>query len=92
MKVPKPEAPAEKPRETLSEKKRENVRARLGEIVEKKGAKAALTVKEEEAVEKLVPMLKSKASAFTREEIFNTIIEEGFSASVAREVVKRLFG
>jgi len=92
VKVPKPEAPAEKPRETLSEKKRENVRARLGEIVEKKGAKAALTVKEEEAVEKLVPMLKSKASAFTREEIFNTIIEEGFSASVAREVVKRLFG
>ena len=93
IKAPRPpEKLLEKPRETLSEKKRADVRERLGKISKKEGVKGALTAREEEAVEKLVPMLKSKASAFTREEIFNSIIEEGFSASVAREVVKSLFG
>jgi len=82
----------QKPRETISKNKLDSVRSGLDYVTQtSKPSQATLSPDERDAVEKLIPALKDKASAFTRDEIFKSIIEEGFSAKVAREVVKRLF-
>ncbi len=83
----------EKPKETISKAKIGEVRKKLAYMAEKgKLDKSKLSLEEEDAVKKLVLALEGRASAFTREEIFNSILKEGFSPRVARETVKRLFG
>ncbi|MCX6802267.1 MAG: hypothetical protein NT067_04100, partial [Candidatus Diapherotrites archaeon] len=81
-----PEFP--KPKETLSAKKREDVREKI-DMLARQGA---LQQKDEEAVNELVFALKPKAFAYTRNEIFESVIGEGFSERIAAEVVKRIFG
>lgn len=92
FKKPEEKITPEKPRETISMKKIEGVKETLSYLSPKgKAEKSALSMEEEEAVKKLVLALKPKASAFTRDEIFNSIISEGFSQTIAREAVKRIF-
>jgi len=82
----------EKPKETISQQKKEEVKQKLGFLNAQSKQPGKLSMKEVEAVNKLVIALKPKAPAFTREEIHKSLISEGFSEPVAKEVVKRLFG
>ncbi|MFH1234669.1 MAG: hypothetical protein V1493_03590, partial [Candidatus Diapherotrites archaeon] len=77
-----------KPKETLSVKKIGDVRAKI-DMLAKQGP---LSSKDDDAVNELVFALKPKAFAYTRNEIFESVIGEGFSERIAAEVVKRIFG
>jgi len=92
-KKPAPKPPStDKPKETISENKREEVKQKLEFLSSQSKKPGELSMKEVEAVNRLVIALKPRAPAFTREEIHQSLITEGFSEPVTKEVVKRLFG